>query len=144
MNPTIENPIPASTPDSPAAGSQIWSGVDAVFSRLTRFQRAGVLIAVGLQLAALCGMIVQQANFFLFFISSFIGGAVGQAILWATKGRRGKKVEILTGVTMVVGTLLSTLLTGVWRYYFHAPIGAVWFLIGLALCTGAAIARVRY
>ena len=60
MNPTIENPIPASIPDSPAAGSQLWRWVDAVFSRLTRFQRAGVLIAVGLQLAALCGMIVQQ------------------------------------------------------------------------------------
>ncbi len=98
--------------------------------------------ALGIAAGVVAGVVVQQSGFFLFFISSIIGGAVGQGILWATKGRRGPKVEILTGVSVVIGALLSLFLTGVWRYYWHSPASAIWFVIGVVLCTGAAVARV--
>jgi hypothetical protein len=119
-----------------AGGGNVLFQVDPL-----RMALAGLM---GLAAGTVVGFIVQNASFFLFFIATAIGGAVGQAILWATKGRRGKKVEALTGVSVVAGALLSTVITGVWRAYWHFPASAIWFVIGLVLCTGAAVARVKY
>jgi hypothetical protein len=101
---------------------------------------AGLL---GLAAGVIAGIVMQQSGFLLFFISAMIGGGVGQTILWATKGRRGRKVEILTGISVALGGVLSLFITGIWRSYWSYPPGAVWFVIGMVLCTGAALARVR-
>jgi hypothetical protein len=106
-----------------------------------RFALAALL---GIAAGIIAGVAIQNIGFFLFFISPAIGGAVGRAILWATKGRRGKKVEALAGVSVVVGALLSTVITGAWIRYWYNPVSAIWFVIGLVLCTGAAVARVKY
>ena len=106
--------------------------------------RLALGLVLGVGAGTVAGVLIQSIGFFLFFIAPAIGGAVGQAILWAVKGRRGPKVVALTAVGVVGGALLSTVLTGVWRSYVAFPIGAVWFVVGAVLCTGAALARVRF
>lgn len=49
-----------STNDSPATGNAAAGRLDAVFSKLSRFQRPAVCIVILAQLAVLCGMIVMQ------------------------------------------------------------------------------------
>ena len=105
--------------------------------------RLALGLALGLAGGTVAGVLLQSIGFFLFFVAPAIGGALGQAVLWAVKGRRGPRVVALAGVGAVGGALLSTLLTGVWRYYLASPVGAIWFVVGVVLCTGAALARIH-
>jgi hypothetical protein len=113
--------------------------------RPERFALAAVLglaagTFVGVLLQAISGMFL----FFLLFIGPAIGGAVGEIILRASGRKRGLKLEILAGSSVLVGAVLSQVLFGHWRYLLHSPTSLVLYLVAVGLTASAAVGRIRY
>jgi B-box zinc finger. len=107
-----------------------------------RPERFVLALVAGVGAGTLAGFILQFINFFIFFVAPIIGGLLGEVILRATGRKRGLKVEILTGVSVVAGAALSLAFTG-FGVLYH-PISLTFFLVAVALVTAAAIGKIRY
>jgi hypothetical protein len=105
--------------------------------------RLALGIFVGLAAGTILGILLQQVGFYVFFIGAMIGGSFGQLVLYITGGKRGHRVEWLTGGTIIVGAVISTFLNGAFDRYLARPTDAVIFVVAVAITTGAAISRVR-
>ena len=105
--------------------------------------RLALTLFVGLLAGTLLGFILQSIGYYIIFAGTIIGGLFGQLVLYLTGSKRGKRVEWLTGGSLVIGAILSTLPNARWEIYFHNPLSGALFLLAIILTAGAAIARVR-
>lgn len=110
-----------------------------------RFALATVLglaagTGIGLLLQAISGVFM----FFLFFVGPAIGGFLGELILRATGRKRGIKLEVLAGASVVVGAVISQFISGGWYGLIHSPVRLVVYLVAVALTTAAAVGKIRY
>jgi uncharacterized membrane protein len=80
----------------------------------------------------------------LTIVAGLLAGLFGQLVLYTTGHKRGRRVEWLTGGSLLGGAVLSTLVNGQWERYLHNPISAAMFLLAIFVTCGAAIARVRH
>lgn len=104
--------------------------------------RLALALVAGVGAGTLAGFVLQHIGFFVFFVSPIIGGLLGEVILRATGRKRGVRVEVLTGVSVVAGAALSLLITGPGVLY--SPISLTFFLVAVGLVTAAAIGKIRY
>lgn len=79
---------------------------------------AGILVAF-----VLGGLCLNVGGWFLLFLSFIPGLAVAQAINWATGYKRGREVQIVAGVSLVVGTILGGATLGSLRLLLQVPAG---------------------
>lgn len=79
-------------------------------------------LAAGLGTSILCSLAVEVARLFLpiFFLSFILaliaGGVVGEAISRVTAYKRGRGLQIVAGLTVILGTIAGTLLIAVFRF----------------------------
>ena len=110
-----------------------------------RFVLAGVL---GLVAGTFIGLILQFISgvffYFMFIAGPAVGGIVGEIILRATGRKRGVKLEILAGVSVVVGALLSVFISGHCRVLIHSPVSFAVYLLAVVLTAAASVGRIRY
>jgi hypothetical protein len=109
-----------------------------------RLMLAGLVAVVAGAIAALLG----EVGFLVIFIGMAYGYGAGTAIMKSAGMKRGRKMEIVTGVGMVLGALafkLLPLLVG------GAPIEVClmslvnpWFIVAVAVATACAVSKVRY
>jgi hypothetical protein len=116
-------------------------GRDPLF--LIPLWRLGLTIFVGLIAGTLLGFILQQIGFMVILVGGVIGGFFGQLVLYTTGGKRGHRVEWLTGGSIVLGALISVFVTGNGEEYLASPMRGAMFLLAIIVTAGAALARVR-
>ena len=97
---------------------------------------AGTL--AGFLLQAISGMFIWG----IFFVAPLIGGLLGEVILRATNRKRGRMVELLAGISVIVGALLSVVVSRTWAMVFH-PIELALFVLTIGLTAGAAVGKIR-
>ncbi len=73
--------------------------------------------------------------FFLFFIGPAIGELVLRAVDWATRNKRGRPIQIVVGVALVLGVLAAIAYSGI-----RNPLS---LLIYVVLAVGVAVTRLR-
>lgn len=108
-----------------------------------RPERFALAAVAGVAAGTIAGVVLQYVGFFIFFLAPAIGGLLGEVILRATGRKRGTKIEVLTGVSVVVGALLSVLLTSNWGVFVHIP-SFIFFALAVVLTTISAVGRIRY
>lgn len=106
-----------------------------------------VLAAVaGTGSGVLAGVLLQAISAFfiwgILFLAPMIGGFLGEVVLRATGRKRGPAIETLTGASVVVGSGLSLLVTGM-AQMFANPLHLALFLLSVALTAGAAVGKIR-
>ena len=86
-------------------------------------------------------------GFYTLFLSFAYGYAVGEAVLRVANRKRGRKVEIIAGLAIVVGAFGAQVVTGGTGHGFQnlmvllpSPI----FLAAVAISVVSAISRIRY
>jgi hypothetical protein len=109
-----------------------------------RFALAAV---TGLAAATVVGFVLDWATGFFIYIFLFVGPIVGRVmgdiILRTTGNKRGLKLEILAGVVVVLGAVLSELISGNWRYLFRNIAEGVVYCVAVGITAYAAVARIR-
>lgn len=112
-----------------------------------RPERFALAAVCGLAAGTVVGFLLQALSgfiFFLLFLGPAIGGFMGEVILRATGRKRGVKLEVLAGVSVVAGALLSAFLSGYWRLLFASPVSLVLFGVAVTLTAAAAVGKIRY
>ena len=110
-----------------------------------RFALAAVLgLAAGTVVGVLLQVISGAFIYFLLFVGPAIGGFIGELILRASGRKRGLKLEILAGASVVIGAILSQALFGGWLRLWHSPISLILYLVAVGLTASAAVGRIRY
>jgi hypothetical protein len=72
-----------------------------------------IAAAVALATSLVAGMLVAQlGGFFIFFLGFIAGGIIAEAVLRSIGGKRGLPVQIIVGVSIVVGAIVGPFL---WR-----------------------------
>ena len=67
-----------------------------------------VALAVSLGLAVLAGAVMAQLGLlFTLFLAAPAGGIVAEAVLRSTRGKRGRLVQIVTGLAIVMGAAVG-------------------------------------
>jgi len=121
----------------------------AVFYTATPLDYA-IAAAVGLVASTVAGFIMGQVGLlFAFILGPVAGGAIAEAVRWATRRRRGRLMWLLVGACIVVGALAAAFYP-----FLSASQAPLPLLLGLllradlivyvALAIGTAIARLRY
>lgn len=109
--------------------------------------RFALAIVCGLVAGTIVGFLLQALSgfiYFLLFLGPTIGGVMGEVILRATGRKRGLKLEILAGASVVVGALASVAISGSWRHLLMSPMSLVLFGVAVALTATAAVGKIRY
>lgn len=107
-----------------------------------RPERFALAALLGLLAGTLIGLVLQRIGLFIFFLAPLIGGLLGEVILRATGRKRGPRLEVLAGASVVAGAGLSLLISGDGGIFVQ-PIRLVFFGIAVALTSAAAIAKMR-
>lgn len=111
-------------------------------------QRFALAIVAGLIAGTLVGYLLQYLSgiflYFLLFVGPMIGGAVGEIILRATDRKRGLKIEIVAGASVVMGAILSLLISGEWLFLLASPYSLILYVIAVGLTAAAAVGKIRY
>ena len=81
---------------------------------------------------------------FLLFLGPLIGGTVGEVILRASGRKRGLKLEIVAGASVVLGALLALLVSHMWVVMLANPVSLVLYLVAVALTAAAAVGKIRF
>jgi hypothetical protein len=113
-----------------------------------RPERFLLAVLLGLAAGVVVGMMLQMVSglwfiYLLVFIGPIIGGAVGEVILRATGRKRGQKLEILAGVSVIGGAIISLLLSQHWVRLMHDPVSLVLYVVAVVLTAVAAINKIR-
>jgi hypothetical protein len=113
-----------------------------------RPERFLLAIVAGLAAGVVVGLLLQAMSGFFFiwllmFIGPLIGGAVGEVILRATGRKRGAKLEILAGASVIGGALISLALSGHWAYLMASPVSLVLYIVAVGLTAAFAIGKIR-
>jgi hypothetical protein len=106
--------------------------------------RWALSVLTALVVGTLIGLVLQYGGFFLFFVGPVIGGFYGQLVLRATGSKRGWKVELLTGGSIVVGAILAAFITHYGNHLLRNPAAGAFFLVAVAITVVAAVAKIRY
>jgi len=113
-----------------------------------RPERFALACVLGLVAGTIVGFLLQVLSgvflFFLLFLGPLIGGAVGEVILRASGRKRGLKLEIVAGASVVVGALLSLLFSHMWVVLLARPVSLILYLVAVALTAAAAVGKIRY
>jgi hypothetical protein len=110
-----------------------------------RFALATVLgLIVGTGIGVALQFISGVFFYFMFFAGPGVGGLLGEVILISTGRKRGLKLEILAGASVVAGAIISLFLSGGWLTLLHSPMRLVMYVIAVALTASAAVGRIRY
>lgn len=104
--------------------------------------RMALAAVAGVAAGTLAGFVLQAIGFFILFVAPLIGGLLGEVILRTTGRKRGPKLELLAGASVIVGAALSALLTGVFTHF--NPVSFGFFLLAVGLTTAAAVGKIRY
>jgi hypothetical protein len=99
----------------------------------------GAGVVVGLLLQAMSGFFI----WFLMFIGPLIGGAVGEVILRTTGRKRGRKLEVLAGASVIGGALISLAISGHWLVLMNSPVSLVLYIVAVGLTAAFAVGKVR-
>ena len=109
--------------------------------------RFALSVALGLAAGTVVGFILQAISgffmFFILFVGPAIGGAMGEVLLRASGRKRGLKLEILAGASVVVGAAFSELISGAWHHLLHDPLRLVLYLVAVGLTAAAAVKRMQ-
>ncbi|MDO8682489.1 MAG: B-box zinc finger protein [Armatimonadota bacterium] len=99
-------------------------------------------------------VLLSHIGFLVIFVSMAYGYFAGSVILKASGMKRGIKLEIVTGVGMVIGALAANILPKALILSAAAPKATEWFLftglinpffwIALAIATSCAVSKIRY
>lgn len=110
-----------------------------------RPERWALTIAMSVVAGIGVGFLLQVlGGFFMFFICPMIGGFLGQVILWSSGHKRGRKLEILAGASVVGGAIVASLIDGMFFLFLKNPLSLVLFIVAIGLTAGAAVTRLRY
>jgi len=106
-------------------------------------------IVTGLVAGAIAGSLLQYGlGFFFFYILVFIGPVVGRfvgdVIVLAVGRKRGLSLEIMTGVTLVIGAGVMMYFFGDWSDWAADPVEGIVYVVAVSLMAGAAILRIRH
>jgi len=107
-----------------------------------RPERFVLALIAGIIAGGIAGVVLQYISFYIFFVAPLVGGFLGEVVLRAVGHKRGIRVEWLTGVSIVLGAGLSLLITGI--HILFSPVSLIYYLVAVALVTGAAITKIRY
>ncbi|MCE5324219.1 hypothetical protein LLG46_13025 [bacterium] len=113
---------------------------------------------VGLMMGIITGWAVEFCGFYMIFIAFALGGFAGELILRACGRRRGRLMEIITGVSIIIGALGGRILMAailIFSANVRPPLGALNVIIDLVLpvpiplialvfAVAGAISRIRY
>jgi hypothetical protein len=113
-----------------------------------RPERFALACVLGLMAGTVVGFLLQVLSgsflFFLLLLGPIIGGAVGEVILRASGRKRGLKIEVVAGASVVLGAGLSLLFSGSWVMLVASPLSLVLYLVAVGLTTAAAVWKIRY
>ena len=112
-------------------------------------------VAVGLVAGAFAGWAAEFGGFFILFFAVAYGGFVGGLIMRAAGRKRGRRMEIIAGVSMTVAALGARLIVAAGLLAApdatHPPYGILNILIAdpiplaaIAVAVGSAVSRIRY
>lgn len=117
-------------------------------------QHLGGTLIVALPLSLVAGAIMAQVGLlFTFLLAIPLGGVIGEAVIRATR-RRGRHLQIITGVCIAIGAMIgpwlwSAIMAGSWSALPTNPLAYLASLLNIStilyagLAIGAAIARLR-
>lgn len=71
----------------------------------------GRALAGGVLVSAIAWLLLQQLPFFRFFLAVLVGVAVGETVDRLGRKRRGRPLEVVAGVAVVVGLAFAQVLT---------------------------------
>jgi uncharacterized membrane protein YeaQ/YmgE (transglycosylase-associated protein family) len=108
-----------------------------------RPERFALAAVAGVAAGTLAGFVLQYVGFFILFVAPMIGGFLGEVILRATGRKRGARLEFLAGASVVIGAILSVLISGDF-YRLTQPVSLVFFLLAVGLTAAAAVGKIRY
>jgi len=121
--------------------------------------QAAMASAAGLAAGAVAGLAVEfNLGFFSLILALAYGGFAGEMILRVSGRKRGVRMEIIAGVTMVVGAIVARLLAApsiASMGNAHVPLGVLRVLadlvapspmplLTLIVAVAAAVSRIRY
>jgi hypothetical protein len=113
-----------------------------------RPERFALACVAGLIAGTIVGFLLQVLSgvfiYFLLFIGPMIGGVVGEIILRASGRKRGLKLEIVAGASVLIGAVLSLLVSHAWIGMLASPISLVLYLLAVGLTIAAAVGKIRY
>ena len=114
------------------------------------------LAAVTALMAGGVASVITHIGFLMIFVSIAFGYFAGSMILKASGMKRGLKMELITGIGMVVGGVAFKVLPGILlagpiaKVHYTAitfGIGSLmdlWFWLGLGIATSCAVSKIRY
>jgi len=106
--------------------------------------RFALALLAGVAAGAIAGVVLQYIGFFVLFVSPFIGGIVGEIILRATGRKRGTRVEVLAGASVVVGAALSIFIPPGMELSMGNLAGMIFFAVAVILTASSAVGKIRY
>jgi hypothetical protein len=107
----------------------------------------------------IAGWAVEFGGIFIIFLAFAFGGFAGETVLRAGGRRRGRTMELVTALSMVIGALGGRILIGAIQLasakYVHPPFGVSSVIVDLVLPTPVplaalviavigAVSRIRY
>lgn len=112
-----------------------------------------VLVALSLS-TVLGGLVPRLGLLFVILLAGPAGGLVGEAVLRSTHGKRGRPVQIVVAICLILGALLGPYL---WQTLMRVAVGGspgrpvslfasllnISTIVYVVLATGAAVARLR-
>ncbi len=105
---------------------------------------------------ALAGVLGPITGFFVFFVSAPYGYFAGSMVLRASGMKRGVKLEVLTGVCMVLGAVFPRLVFSLIAAYSIGVHGRIalstvipllidpYFWVAVVVSTSSAVSKIRY
>ena len=112
-----------------------------------RPERFALAIVLGLIAGTIVGYMLQYLSglflLFMFFLGPVIGGAVGEVILRATGRKRGRKLEILAGASVIVGAIISLVISYHWLFLIASPLNLILYVVAVGLTAAAAVTKIR-
>ena len=112
-----------------------------------RPERFALAALLGLSAGTIVGYLLDLASgffiLFLFFVGPVVGRFIGDLILRATGRKRGLKLEILAGASVVGGAILAQVITGKWPYLLHNILHLAIYIVAVTLTAYAAVGRIR-